>query len=74
MDTTRAFIARDIEWETDGEAVRLPERVRVGFDDIALGECDLSTLEGRKDATMRILGWISDRYGWLVRDCDLTLA
>jgi len=71
----RAFIARSIVWDTErGTTGHLPERVRVGFSDCDLDDCDLSTLDGRKAAVKRILWWISTRHGRLARDCDLGLT
>lgn len=72
--TPTAFLARAIEWDTEGQTVRLPKRVRIGFDELDLAGCDLGTQDGRMEATHRILGCISDRFGWTVVDCDLALA
>ena len=47
-----------VDWETDGEEVRLPSVVEVP-DDISLDD---------------VADWLSDEYGWLVKDATEVLV
>lgn len=45
----------DIVWDTDGEAVDLPEEVTVD-----------TAAEGIDDVDAQMADWLSDKYGWCV--------
>ena len=51
----------EIEWQTDGEEVDLPDNVTI---DIA--ELDASELEGEEQINEAICDHLSDTYGYLV--------
>lgn len=71
---TTAIIASNIVWDTDGEDVALPLHVSIPAERVSLSEYDLSSEIGRMDADLAVLGWLSDRFGYCIEDCELSLA
>jgi hypothetical protein len=55
------IIVHEIDWETDGEEVDLPDSVTI---DIA--ELDAFDLEDEEQINDAICDHLSDTYGWLV--------
>ncbi len=56
--------AINIEWETDGQAIDLPDQVTFPL------EIEKEYVEyGRDDATLS--DYLSDEYGWLVNGFDI---
>ena len=56
----------DIDWDTDGEEVDLPEEVRIPVEEI-VDECDISQIDdviGMYDPV--ISDYLSDEYEWCV--------
>lgn len=52
------MIAYDIEWDTDGEKVKLPKKVKIP-DEICKGV-------GEDDYVNEVGDWLSDKYGWCI--------
>lgn len=64
------FYVHSIEWDTDDEEVALPTELFVGLPNY------YEIVEGLvpDDAIDLILDYLSDKYGWLVKDCIITEA
>tara|TARA_Y100000310_G_scaffold287389_1_gene312247 strand:+ start:1709 stop:1942 length:234 start_codon:yes stop_codon:yes gene_type:complete len=62
MSLTGVIKVCEIDWETDGEEIDLPDSVTIDIEELD-NYCDLETESQVSDA---ICDYLSDTYGWLV--------
>ena len=53
--------AINIKWDTDGEAINLPQKVKI----------PASVIKEQKTVDTAVADWLSDRYGWCIFSLDI---
>ncbi|MDP3956858.1 MAG: hypothetical protein Q8P97_02580 [bacterium] len=61
------IIAKNINWETDGEKVSLPKQVKLPN---YVANCRCADLSCESN-TESVNSYLSDTYGWLIKDYNL---